>query len=51
MIYLLYEREAGMEMDKSKFSTKTVLNISKVMARGKSRGKMQAKRNISFPEI
>ena len=50
MVYLLYEREANIEMDKSKFNTKTVLNLSKIMAR-KQRSRYQSKRNVSFPEM
>ena len=50
MIYLLYEREAGVEMERSKFSSKTLLNISKLMGR-KTHSKLQSKRNLSFPEV
>lgn len=50
MIYMLYEREAGMEMDKTKFNTKSLLNISKMM-RPKPQSMVNAKRNVSFPEI
>jgi len=31
MIFLLYERAGGIEMDKSKFTSKSLLNMSKVM--------------------
>ena len=50
MVYLLYGREATIEMDKSKFNTKTLLNLSKMM-RKKGRSRFQAKRNLSFPEM
>lgn len=49
MIYMLYEREAGLEMDKAKFNTKTMLNISKMMR--PKQGKTLSKRNLNFPEI
>lgn len=31
MIYFLYERAGSFEMDKSKFTSKSLLNISKIM--------------------
>lgn len=48
MIYMLYEREAGLEMDKTKFNTKSLLNISKMM-RAKPQKKVISKRNVYFP--
>jgi hypothetical protein len=48
MIYLLYEREAGLEMDKNKFNTKSLLNISKMM-KAKPQNKIISKRNVNFP--
>ena len=53
MVYLLYEREANIEMDKSKFNTKTVLNLSKILAKKQSGRyqRYQSKRNITFPEM
>lgn len=49
MLFMLYEREAGLEMDKTKFNTKTMLNISKMMR--PKQAKTPSKRNLSFPEI
>jgi hypothetical protein len=49
MIYLLYEREASIQMDRSKFNSKSLLNISKLLR--KKPKNYQSKRNLSFPEI
>lgn len=48
MIYMLYLREAGYEMDKTKFVTKMLVNISKTL-RGKGRAKKNSKRNLTTP--
>jgi hypothetical protein len=39
MIYLLYERAGGFEMDKSKFTAKSLMNMSKLMRKRVKNGR------------
>jgi hypothetical protein len=51
MVYLLYEREASYEMDKTKFVSKTLVNVSKTMRGRGSSMKRNSKRNVRLPEL
>ena len=48
MVFLLYDREAGYEMDKTKFISKTLVNVSKTL-RGRTTQKKNSKRNLYRP--
>lgn len=49
MIYLLYEREASYQTDKTKFITRTVVNINKTIKGKPINAKKSSKRNLSIP--
>jgi hypothetical protein len=49
MIYLLYEREASFQTDKTKFITKMVMNISKTIKGRPKTAKKHSKRNQHLP--
>jgi hypothetical protein len=51
MIFLLYEKEASMQSDKTKFITKMVVNISKTLKGKPKKARKNAKRNYILPEI
>jgi hypothetical protein len=51
MVYLLYEREASIQTDKTKFVTKMVVNISKTFKGRPRNAKRHSKRNYYIPEI
>ena len=51
MIFLLYEKEAAMQSDKTKFLTKMVVNISKTLKGKPKKARKNAKRNYILPEI
>jgi hypothetical protein len=51
MVYLLYEREATFQTDKTKFVTKMVVNVTKTL-KGRPRNiRKLNKRNYTQPEI
>lgn len=51
MVYLLYEREASFQTDKTKFVTKMVVNVSKTIKGRPINAKKHSKRNYYIPEI
>jgi hypothetical protein len=51
MVYLLYEREASFQTDKTKFITKMVVNVTKTLKGRPRNAKRHSKRNYRLPEI
>lgn len=49
MTYLLYEREAGFQTDKTKFITKMVVNVTKTLKGRPKNYKKHSKRNYTLP--
>lgn len=51
MIFLLYEKQACFELDKTKFMTKMVVNITKTLKGRPKFFRRMSKRNFYIPEL
>lgn len=49
MIFYLYNNQASFEMDKTKFVTKSLVNVAKSMRTRKGHMKKNSKRNLNLP--